>query len=103
MIPKTNEQHLARPSEFFNDQIMSLKEFWSIGSEYLNLIRTALVMLANFLLVEEWTINGLLLLMALDTLTGSAKAIRLRKNFTFKNLFWGFTTKILVLIIPVTS
>ena len=102
MISETEPQRLAQRFAFFKNKGEPLSEFWGIARESLEFFRLALVAVANFLLVEEWAVNGLLILMLIDTVAGSAKAIYLKMGFTFKLLFWGLITKIGILIIPIT-
>ena len=53
-----------------------------------------------FLDINVDTVKILGILMAIDTIFGIVKAIRLKKKFSFKLLMWGLITKTSVLIIP---
>jgi len=63
-------------------------------------IKAALYSTALFLNINLEIVQILMLLMALDTIFGIAKALRLGDQFNFGILFWGFSTKLLILIIP---
>ena len=53
-----------------------------------------------FLDINIDTVKILAILMAVDTVFGLIKALRLKKKITFKALVWGLITKTSVLIIP---
>ena len=53
-----------------------------------------------FLDMDIDTVKILAILMAIDTVFGLIKALRLKKKVTFKKLIWGLITKLSVLIIP---
>lgn len=101
MIHKIEPPHLGPRSNFFSEG-MPLREYLNMEGSALYMVKAALFALANFLLVDEWTIKALVLLMALDTAMGFGKALRLKKEVSFKLLIWGMATKIAVLIIPIT-
>jgi len=63
-------------------------------------IKAALYSTALFLNINLEIVQILMLLMALDTIFGIVKALRLGDQFNFGILFWGFSTKLLILIIP---
>ena len=63
-------------------------------------IKAALYSTALFLNINLEIVQILMILMALDTVFGIIKALRLGDQFNFGILFWGFSTKLLILIIP---
>lgn len=53
-----------------------------------------------FLDINVDTVKILSILMAIDTILGVFKVIRLGNKFSFKKLIWGMITKVSVLIVP---
>lgn len=76
--------------DFFGSKFHDLIEFVKYG------IYTIFL----YLQVDIDTMRILSILMFFDTLFGVVKAIRLNYDFSIKKLLWGFTTKFLILLIP---
>lgn len=90
------ETTLTGESHSFNKiELMKIEEF-----EPAIWIKTFIFMIFGYLEMR-WEITSLLaLLIALDTLTGVMKIIRLNLGFSVKELYWGLSTKFLILLIP---
>lgn len=63
-------------------------------------IKAALYSASLFLNINLEIVQILMILMAIDTVFGIIKALALGEQFDFKILFFGFCTKILILLIP---
>lgn len=63
-------------------------------------IKTFIIMVFTFLEIRWEVTSVLALLILLDTLSGVLKVIRLKLGFTISDLYWGLTTKMLILLIP---
>lgn len=63
-------------------------------------IKTFIIMVFTFLEIRWEVTSVLALLILLDTLSGVLKVIRLKLGFTISELYWGLTTKMLILLIP---
>lgn len=68
--------------------------------EILATVKTFLYGVFLFLDIDTDIVKILAILMAVDTVLGVFKAIRLSKKISFKKLIWGMITKISVLIVP---
>lgn len=66
----------------------------------LGAVKTFLYGVFVFLDIDVDIVKILAILMAVDTVFGIIKAIRLNKSVSFKKLIWGMITKVSVLIIP---
>lgn len=63
-------------------------------------IKTFLYGIFMFLDIDVDIVKILAILMAIDTVLGIIKAIRLKQKVSFGKLMWGMITKISVLIVP---
>ena len=66
----------------------------------LNFIKSVLYALFVYLGIKTGTVKVLFYLMAIDSLLGIIKALRLGYKFSFKRLGWGMVVKISLLVIP---
>lgn len=71
-------------------------------AEYANELKMCVYGAFVFLNIDTDIVNILIYLMCLDTLFGFTKAIVIKENVSFGRMFYGFTTKTLVLLIPMT-
>ena len=78
---------------------MNLKE---IIHNHLNEIKTTLYLVFVFLNIDTDIVKILTILMFIDTISGIIKSFIISENFSFKLLFFGLCSKILVLLIPMT-
>lgn len=63
-------------------------------------IKSFIIMIFTFMGIP-WEVTTLLAgLILIDTITGVMKVIRLSLGFTIKELYWGITTKMLILLVP---
>lgn len=63
-------------------------------------IKTFIIMIFTFLEIR-WEVTSLLAgLILIDTISGVLKVIRLKLGFTISELYWGLTTKMLILLVP---
>lgn len=70
--------------------------------EIINKIKILFYGLFLYLQIDQEAVAILITLMCIDTLMGAIKAVRLGKNFSFKELLLGFILKLSFLIIPLT-
>jgi hypothetical protein len=63
-------------------------------------IKYSLYAVFVFLKIDTEMMTTLSTLMLMDTFLGVVKVIALNYQFSFKKLLWGFTTKFLILLIP---
>lgn len=69
-------------------------------AEVITYIKTFLYGLFVFLDIDVNVVKILAILMAVDTVLGVFKAIKLKQAISFKKLVWGMVTKVSVLIVP---
>lgn len=69
---------------------------------HLNEIKTTLYLVFVFLNIDTDIVKILMLLMLIDTASGIVKSFIISENFSFKLLFFGVCSKVLVLLIPMT-
>lgn len=63
-------------------------------------IKSFIIMIFTFLEIR-WEVTSLLAgLIMLDTITGVLKVVRLKLGFSVGDLWWGITTKGLILLVP---
>lgn len=67
---------------------------------HLNEIKTAIYLAFTFLNIDTDIVKVLMILMLIDTLSGVVKSLALGEKFNFKILFFGFCSKLLILLIP---
>lgn len=79
---------------------MTLGEFFDQSQEAITAIKIAVYSFFAYLGIDANVVEVLFILMVVDTILGSVKAIQLGNKFTFKKLMWGIVTKLSVLIIP---
>jgi phage-related holin len=79
---------------------MSLNEFFGLTEEAVSAIKIITYSIFLYLGIDGDVVEVLFVLMCVDTVLGSVKAVVLGKLFTFKKLMWGAVTKLSVLIIP---
>lgn len=79
---------------------MSVSEFFDQSQEVITAIKIAVYSFFTYLGIDGNVVEVLFILMCVDTLLGSIKAVILGINFSFKKLLWGIVTKLSVLIIP---
>lgn len=77
-------------------------KFIEVAEKYVNEIKAVVYSTFVFLNIDTDIVQILIYLMCLDTLFGFTKAIVMKENVSFGRMFYGFTTKILVLLIPMT-
>ncbi len=70
------------------------------GTKYYNIISTAIYGVFISLGIDVDMVFWLIVMMAVDTVLGSVKAIRQKKSFSFKKFVWGFLTKLIWILIP---
>lgn len=75
---------------------------FDILCKYANEVKAAIYGAFIFLNIDADIVHILTLLMLLDTVFGIAKAFVLGDKISFKILFFGLTTKSLILLIPMT-
>ena len=63
-------------------------------------IKTFLYGMFFFLDIDVDTVKILAILMAVDTVLGIIKSLKLKNKFTFKVLIWGLISKATILIVP---
>ena len=63
-------------------------------------VKTFLYGVFLFLDIDTDIVKILAILMAVDTVLGIFKAVRLKRKISFKRLVWGMITKVSVLIVP---
>jgi cobalamin biosynthesis protein CobD/CbiB len=63
-------------------------------------VKTFLYGIFIFLDIDVNIVKILAILMAIDTVLGVIKSIRLNRKVSFKRLVWGMITKVSVLIVP---
>lgn len=66
----------------------------------LNFTKTALYLTFVYLGIETRIVEVLFYMMALDSVFGIVKALRLGNKFSFKILGWGMVSKLTLLVIP---
>lgn len=66
----------------------------------LNFTKTALYLTFVYLGIETRIVEVLFYMMALDSIFGIVKALRLGNKFSFKILGWGMVSKLTLLVIP---
>tara|TARA_R110000737_G_C14624761_1_gene494673 strand:+ start:67556 stop:68044 length:489 start_codon:yes stop_codon:yes gene_type:complete len=69
-------------------------------AEVITYIKTFLYGIFLFLDIDVNIVKILAIIMAVDTVLGIIKAIRLKQKVSFKKLVWGMITKVSVLIVP---
>lgn len=69
-------------------------------AEVIAYVKTFIYGIFMFLDIDVNTVKILAILMAVDTVLGIFKAIRLKQKVSFKKLVWGMITKVSVLIVP---
>ncbi len=74
--------------------------FFGKATEAITTVKTFLYGIFLFLDIDVNIVKILAILMAVDTVLGIFKAIRLREKISFKKLIWGMVTKTSVLIVP---
>lgn len=71
-------------------------------TEYASELKMCIYAAFVFLNIDTDIVKILTYLMCLDTIFGFAKAIVMKENVSFGRMFYGLTTKFLVLLIPMT-
>lgn len=69
---------------------------------HLNEIKTTLYLVFVFLNIDTDIVKILTFLMLIDTISGIIKSFIISSDFSFKLLFFGICSKVLVLLIPMT-
>lgn len=83
--------------------IKNIKLSDAFGSEFheaVNAVKYIIYGAFVYLKVDLDMMKILSILMLMDTFLGVVKVISLKYQFSFKKLLWGFTTKFLILLIP---
>lgn len=75
---------------------------YEILCKYANEIKASIYGAFVFLNIDTDIVKILMILMLIDTVFGVIKAIILSEIISFKILFFGLTTKLLILLIPMT-
>lgn len=75
---------------------------YEILCKYANEIKASIYGAFVFLNIDTDIVKILMILMLFDTVFGIIKAIILSETISFKILFFGLTTKLLILLIPMT-
>lgn len=68
--------------------------------DFVNFIKYSIYGIFVYLNINVDMVHILSILMILDTILGVVKILRLDYQFSMKRLMWGFTTKFLILLIP---
>lgn len=79
---------------------MSLSEFFEQSKEVVATVKIAIYSFFAYLGIDGSVVEILFILMCVDTILGSIKAVYLGNKFSFKKLLWGMVTKLSVLVIP---
>lgn len=80
--------------------ITSIAEYYDKAASIATAVKTFLYGVFIFLNIDVDIVKILAILMAIDTVLGVFKAIRLKKKISFKLLVWGMITKVSILIVP---
>lgn len=70
------------------------------ATDYVTAIKAFIYGVFLFLDIDIDIVKILGILMAIDTVLGIIKTVRLGKKFSFKILIWGMITKVSILIVP---